>query len=419
MSSDALNKPESEIEGLRTEYLEAVEENRAAHQRYEQALAARGDQQPQHTEAQVRAEGVDATTLLERHIELLRLQKQNASLVVVRDELDRLKLKREATKLNFLPTTAVEDFDARFEAGQDVRVLEESITRRVKALELEVVRAHHEAGNERAKLEKVKMQTQTRISNASPNRQLHAILATRQELTTWLEESLEKCQDQEEQRESEQVEECGRNVITEAMIEGQYQRYLDARERLVAAVTESKAPLPEKPTPELRSSEERQTEQKTRTTRHHGSREAKATLLNTIEKIVLPKLQNQSVSQAHLVFADEQLQNGLGRTINMLDRLGDESQLLQAFPILARSGRFGHAASTFGKQIDAQEPQNKDEISRRMAAWLFAAEAADVAVSGAMERQLGQGRDATDSLSRSLAELKFLKETHRDDNFVL
>jgi hypothetical protein len=418
MSSDALNKPESEIEGLRNEYLEAVEENRAAHQRYEQALAARGDQQPQHTSAQDRAEGVDATALLERHIELLRLQKQNASLVVLRDELDRLKLKREATNLDFLPTTAVEDFDARFEAGPDVRVLEESITRRVKALELEVVRAHHEAGNERVKLEKVKMQTQTRISNASPNRQLHAILATRQELTTWLEESLEKCQDQEEQRESEQVEECGRHVITEAMIEGQYQQYLDARERLVAAVTESRAPLPGKSTPELRDSE-RQTEQKPRTTRQHGSREAKATLLNTIEKIVLPKLQNQSVSQAHLVFADEQLQNEFGRTINMLDRLGDESQLLQAFPILARSGRFGHAASTFGKQIDAQEPQNKDEISRRMAAWLFAAEAADVAVSGAMERQLGQGRDATDSLSRSLAELKLLKETNSDDNFVL
>ncbi|KIW59033.1 hypothetical protein PV05_03517 [Exophiala xenobiotica] len=410
MSSDALNKPETEVERLRTEYLDAVEENRAAHQRYEQALAATGDQ-PRHTKAEDRTDGVDSTTLLERHIELLRLQKQNASLVVSRDELEQLKFKREATKLEFLPTT-VEEFDARFEAGQEVPVLEESITRRVKALESEVVRAHHEAGQERAKLEKAKMQTQTRVANSSPNRRLHAILATRQELTTWLEESLEKCQDQQ-QGELEQIE-CGRRV-TEAMIEGQYQRYLDARKRLIAAVTELRAALPEKSTPKL-SSSEWQTEQKT--TRHQRSREA-AALLNTIEKIVLPKVQNQSVSQAHLVFAGEQLQNELGRTINMLERLGDESQLLQAFPILARSGRFGHAASTFGKQVNAQEAQSKDEISRRMEAWLFAAEAADVAGSSIMEKQLDQGRDATDSVSRSLAELKLLKETNSDDNFML
>ncbi len=410
MSSDALNKPETEVERLRTEYLDAVEENRAAHQRYEQALAATGDQ-PRHTKAEDRTDGVDSTTLLERHIELLRLQKQNASLVVLRDELEQLKFKREATKVEFLPTM-VEEFDARFEAGQEVPVLEESITRRVKALESEVVRAHHEAGQERAKLEKAKMQTQTRVANSSPNRRLHAILATRQELTTWLEESLEKCQDQQ-QGELEQIE-CGRRV-TEAMIEGQYQRYLDARKRLIAAVTELRAALPEKSTPKL-SSSEWQTEQKT--TRHQRSREA-AALLNTIEKIVLPKVQNQSVSQAHLVFAGEQIQNELGRTINMLERLGDESQLLQAFPILARSGRFGHAASTFGKQVNAQEAQSKDEISRRMEAWLFAAEAADVAGSGIMEKQLIRGRDATDSVSRSLAELKLLRETNGDDNFVL
>jgi len=49
-------------------------------------------------------------------------------------------------------------------------------------------------------------------------------------------------------------------------------------------------------------------------------------------------------------------------------------------------------------------------VLSRIQPWLFAAEAADVASTAGIETHVNQGLQAMDSVSRSLAELRLLRE---------
>jgi len=230
-----------------------------------------------------------------------------------------------------------------------------------------------------------------------------------------LEESLEMCQGQGAEREV--VEHETRDTVTNAMIDEEYEQYLNARKRALEAVQSLSKPVQVDSGQHLDGNHESMIRTSSPSTmRGHGV-EANG-LLNAVEKVLLATLQRRDTIQAHHLVATEQIDDEHAKTVNMLDRLADESQLLQAFPILARSGRFQHAASTLGKRPD-NDDKTKDEISQRMEPWMFAANAADVALSGALEKALGEGKQAMESVSKSLAELRLLKDASDDHNFVL
>ncbi|KAK6367334.1 hypothetical protein LTS17_010260 [Exophiala oligosperma] len=392
-SKDTAQSPllEGELEKLNAEYASAIEENQAAQSKYEDALERRR-RRSQSNKGDDRDSSHNPRTLLNRHVELRSLQKRNTSFVVLKDELDKIKSLLDSAKWKVRPAAAQEQLTVPPDARNDISLLEHTLMRHVKALEMAVVQSHLEAKAEKAKLDKARVRAQSDEHGVTPEQRVRAMLTTRRHLTKWLEESLEKCQDNfgEHGGDDKDVQDPGPGqngeVITDDMIDEQYERYLDARRRIIDAVDNLRAPIPFKGG---ESTEQQPHEEQGKATRQKG-------------------------------LGGSALDDEARATKNMLDRLSDESQLLQAFPILARSGRFEHAASAIGTKSEAREDQvGDDEVAQRIKPWLFAAEAAEVALSSNMEKQLGQGTEAMHTVSRSLAELSLLKNTKLDENFVL
>ena len=384
--------------GLRSEYLQAIRAKVAAKCQYDGA-AARSFESAQDPEYKN-----DTTALLEQHLCLIRLQNRHAELVGLRDELEVARLSPGLAATDIRPVVAEAPVSTR-PREDDLSVLSESIKQSMITLEMAVVQAHHEAKRQKALLDRVKSETaDTNI--ATPERRGYAMSSVRKELTAWLEESLDKCQDASGALEADgDVDGQESDTASDANIDGQYERYLEARREILAAVADLRAPLPERESKALDDSRVPVMQNATSTQTVEMT-----SILNAVEKWLLPSIQRRRVSRAHFELAEEQLQKEVRTTIDMLDRLGDESQLLQAFAILAGSGRFEHAASTFGNKQDGPASETKGEISNRLDSWLFAAEAADVASTGTIEKQLQQGKEAMDTAMDNLNQLRLLGE---------
>jgi hypothetical protein len=424
------DQTEEKVEGVRGDYLQAVRANLAAKRRYEETVSTpKGQEDAAATTDSVSASGVSASALLDRHVELLRLQEQHSSLALLVDDLERVKLARGVDPEEIggggssHEPDPVAGLQRETEQGDERQnKVTESIRRSVRALELAVINASREAGRQRKTLEAARSQSASTSHHSTPQRRLQAMSATRQRLTGWLEENLEKCQDGDGSVPEE--ERSPTDLITpststqadyEEMIDRQYEEYLEARKRVLAAVGALGAPLPqEQPNIEDQS----RSEQNIRTRIESDVGAQKTDILNAVEKNLMPNVQLQAASRAHLTFATEQMESEISTTVSMLDRLSDESQLLQAFPLLANSGRFQHAAAAFGRNTTIKKDKS-NQVSDRIKPWVFAAEAADVATAGVLGSHLTRGQQAMDSVARNLVELRLLREARADQNFTL
>ncbi|KIW86950.1 uncharacterized protein Z519_12415 [Cladophialophora bantiana CBS 173.52] len=397
-AASGVRKPPQLGDDLRDEYLQAVRANVAAKRRYEEAASSAS--QTRSTDQSARPAS-DKATLLDHHLEFLRLKERNAQLMAMNDEVNTIKIS-SGPALVQLGSTATESEAATFSSTNGQGTLAKSIIRSIQALEMAVVQAKHEAMQQETLLDRAISGNQE-FGNITAERYLIAMSAARKELTTWLQEVLDRCQDGTDVLNDEGADD---SLETEEdldkRVSTQYERYIDARKKLLSTVANLRAPLPEKESRDIEGGNE--------------AMEAAFTtqgtnLTNMIEKRLLPSMQQQRMSSSHLVFVDKQLQKESATTINMLERLSDESQLLQAFPILVRSGRFMHTASTFGnKQQQEATAGMDDKVSKRLDSWIFAAEAAEVASSGAIEKHLKQGTEAVDEVWRGLAEIQLLQE---------
>ncbi|EXJ76971.1 hypothetical protein A1O3_10128 [Capronia epimyces CBS 606.96] len=407
---DTAQNPRQGLEGLRAEYVKAVQANRAAKSRYAAILARHHEHAATSDPADSATAGHSSRSLLGQHVELLRLERQHTTLITLEDELDALRRSSRFTTSDTLSRAGTTP-SALPDTERELAQLVDLLTRSVKALERALVEAHHYAIHERSLLEDAKAQSQYRTSATLPQR-LHALSAARRELTAWLEESLERCQgNTDEAGQDEHLKSKLSSSDLEQNIDHQYEQYLETRQRLLMIVSSLKAPLPEQAPETPGGRVERMVQNFTKT-----EWPEEAEVPNVLEQALLPTVQQERASRAHLTFAKEQQEDELLATVNMLDRLSDESQILQAFPLLARSGRFEHAASTFGKKrATVDEPE--DEVSRRMKPWLFAAEAAEVATSSTIEELLKQGNRSMDNVGQSLSELRFLHEADGNEHF--
>ncbi|EXJ57769.1 uncharacterized protein A1O5_12327 [Cladophialophora psammophila CBS 110553] len=383
---------------LRAEYLQAVRANVAAKRRYEEAASSASQARSTNQSARPAS---DMAALLDIHLEFLRLKKRNAQLMALNDEVNAIKISSGPASVQ-LGSNPIESEAATLSSTNGQGALAKSIIQFIQALEMAVVHAKHEAMQLETLLDRAKSGIQE-SGNITAERYLIAMSAARKKLTTWLQEVLDRCQDGTDVLNDEGVDDSPETEEDlDKRVSTQYEQYIDARRQLLSAVANLRAPLPEKESRDIKGCNE--TMELLLTTQGTN-------LISAIEKCLLPSMQQQRISSFYLMFVDNQLQKESTTTINMLERLSDESQLLQAFPILAGSGRFMHAASTFGnKQQQEATTGMKDEVSKRLDSWIFAAEAADVASSGAIEKHLKQGTEAVDEVRRGLAEIRLLKE---------
>ncbi|EXJ54730.1 hypothetical protein A1O7_10071 [Cladophialophora yegresii CBS 114405] len=410
-----------------SEHLEATRENGPATHRYNEL-----DPPPiRSTRASVREHST--ASLLDQYRELLRHQMRHGTLVALRDELARMKFSSGRTAVD-LRTNITHELPTQTQTHplpHQLETLTVSINRAIQDLELAVVQAHREAKREKAVLERAKASTLD-MNQRTPDCRRHAISAVRRELTTWLEQSLDKCQESHNHVAVELdggVESEDNDVAEpwEAKIDGQYERYLEARRHLIDIVACLRTPLPTPTPPQERKAKGIVSVSATQALEKSTAQQVPHTLAaetgvgaeNALETRLLPSMQQHNTAHAHLTSLDEQLGKETTATINMLDRLGEESQLLQAFPLLAHSGRFEHAASAFGnvkKQdrdtstSDTEGQDMQDTISKRLKPWLFAAQAADVASMSSVDAYLQKGDQAVHAASRSLDALRVVRE---------
>ncbi|KIX94609.1 uncharacterized protein Z520_09655 [Fonsecaea multimorphosa CBS 102226] len=386
---------------LKAEYLEAVRANIAASRRH---MEAAGTASPQalHKHSSPRPASAK-TNLFSQHLELLRLRKQNARLTALTNEMNAIPSSPSLATTQ-LGSTTVESVAATpsSQHGRRQEDLPRSIMQSLQALEMAVVYARHEATQQKALLDLARSSI-PEPGNAPDERHHAAMSVARKLLTIWLQESLDTCQEGLDVLHNQGVDDAPHpEEELEAQIGVQYEQYLEARRQLLSTAANLRTLLPEEKEPRgIRGTKSVEQSLKPQAT----------DLVNLIERRLLPSMHQQRMSSSHLTLMDEQLHKESTNTINMLDRLSDESQLLQAFPLLARSGRFVHATSAFGdKEKQDAEADTKDEVSKRLGSWMFAAEAADVASSGQIEKHLKQGREAMDEVRRDLAAVQLLKE---------
>ncbi|KAL2433962.1 hypothetical protein ABEF95_013196 [Exophiala dermatitidis] len=418
------------LRGARAEYINAVRSNRAAKGRFDSALL-RLDPEGASTDANKIEESTIArptsSLVIDQHVKLLQLQNQHAALVTLRDELDDIKHARASARLEApsraAATMSSQTYTRELLDFKHIRTQRaDSLQQAIRTLERAVVEAHGRATLERNLLEKVKADSHD-LLNASHSdgtttsrQRLHALAATKSELTAWLEENLEICQNltAEEVHANDNGHEHEVSKIgpeeQERQVEDEYERYLDARNRLLLALSSLKRPLPDQSNADARATANAgqimlQDSSTVRPAAHVG-------ISNVVEQRLLPVLEQQNATQTYLAFTKEQHEEELRKTVNTLERLGDESQILLTYPLLARSGRFEQAKSTFGKSISPADEAKQDEITRQVEPWLFAAEAADTASSSILETQLKKSKESMKRVSESLAELRLLHEVN-------
>ncbi|KEF57310.1 uncharacterized protein A1O9_05227 [Exophiala aquamarina CBS 119918] len=429
---DVLPEPQSEEDGgLHAEYLKAFQANAVAQRRCAEAMQriqeVKADADGNATARNAASGRASSTSVLQRHLKLLRLQKQHGELVCLRDEIEALKLARGLSSLRIAvdadADTDVPGVVASQPVGDDtggtIPRLEGLVENLMKGMEIAVVQAQREAGRQATALDGLKAQSRP-FSTHTAQQQVSALSSTRSELTAWLEESLEKCQDDIDGDPRCVEHASGQRVAfdeveMEQKTDEEYERYLEARKRLLLAVSALKTEVSGAGLQaEGHESEAGARDMDTNT---RPPRLAETHMVGSIEKRLLPAMQQHNITQHHLGLAEEQLRTETESIVKVIERLSDESQLLQAYPMLAHSGRFQHASSVLGSK-PRDENVEQDRIAQLIEPWLFSAEAADVAAASGIEKHLKQGKEAIGSVARRMTELGLLIEaSHENSTF--
>jgi hypothetical protein len=381
---------DSPTTALQRQYQQALARKNAAEQRYENLTRASKSSKDDGRSI------IAGESILDQYLTLQRLQSQQAKLVSHRDELDiwkaakqTLRIPRHATFEAILVQPSADSAGSAFQ--QELSAL-------THALELAVVRAHREAVRERALLGQAQQQLTT-IGGANEVQRARALLAVQQHLTAWVRSSLDGCHEETIPLKSHNAKTDAESSWDER-IEDEYEHYLDARRRLIAAVTALSTPLPDA---------------HEATTIHNGpenmpdSIPPNTDVLSIIETALLPAMSRHELIHAHNNLARSSAKRHEAAILSMVERLSDESQLLQAFPFLAGTGRFQHATAVFGKS-EVAKVGLLSELSKVLQPWSFAAQASDTATELTASQQLQQSEKAMAGISRHLLELKLLKE---------
>ncbi|RVX76133.1 hypothetical protein B0A52_00490 [Exophiala mesophila] len=395
-----------QVEIARKRYLQAIEANEEARRQYAE-VAARVQIFGHEDSTPTRGDREARLSLLTARRQLVRLQERHSSLVCLKDELDAFRLSRSVSTLDISGSTNAtthqpEDLTAQIQEATD------SVKQLVTELEFAVLRARHRAKSQRQALDSLKQTQNSSTALPSEEQRLAALQQTRSQLTSWVEENLDRCQHGNDEDRGYVVNESDPDepISWEQVIDQEYENYLEARRQVVSLEQRLRSELPRAPKSlGLDQSQPLAAEQ-------NGARNDQADLvaiLNLIEKAVLPLRHQENRANAHKILSDEQQSSLDVRLAQMVDRLSDESQLLQAFPMLAHSGRLKHAATVFGRM----EAEHQDDISSRLQPWLFAAQAAEIASTATLDTHMKQGNEAMSSISRSLNELRLLREADR------
>ena len=377
------------VTGLRRRYLEAIKAGAIAKSRNTRALTQRHDSRPT-----VLGKSQGASVLSARLDQLAR-ENQHSNLDIIdhhAHELDKI-----SDSHHWSSTEGRRDGGPSLGTGPETKVNE--LTGKAQAmlnsLEAAVLQVRHDSTRQRIRLQSIKDSTHLLQSDAARG-QLRALEAVRSQLTKWVEDTLAKCSAENPDEAPSGVGER-RATATMKDVHKAYEEYITVRKSLVTAVHRSSAeksndnfdPAPIWP--------------------GASARTAVAQVHDPVMKYEqnVAILESQQSLQQVGTYLDSFLAEEKAETVDLLQRLADESQLLPGYPILVRDRTFKNASKAFKRD----EKKTSDGVVEQAEAWAFAISAAEEASSAMVTKQLEQGHRAMDEVQNTLRDLSFLKET--------
>jgi hypothetical protein len=392
--------------GLQREYLEALKANVSARNAYDAVKEGL---------SQSSASGIVSGTPcgpesgtpnpLEEHLTKIKLQTKQARLRAVEKHIDLLNQKpaacttfldpeeilRDTRPLPSVPKEVVDGLALADTTGKaDLRDL-------IDRLERQVLRTKFLLKSEEQLLDAVRSRSTVRPENVDDYAKVTALNTTRTELINWMEAELSKVSGDETDEEADKTngEEMANQVDSDhtdeqlASIRSKYAQYLVARKSLLQLVGQQ-------PQPAMLPKTETDTEQKTTTT--STSTPVTYLLIPYLERLLsIAREQKGLITQkSHLNIA---IAKQLKETVQLLDHLAEESNLLLSHPLPGSNSR---RKLGFGDSLTSSESLDS---SRRVKPWVYAADSSKIATLEAVAEKIEEGQVSLEGSMKALQEI--------------
>ncbi|PGH18488.1 hypothetical protein AJ80_04458 [Polytolypa hystricis UAMH7299] len=408
--------------GLRAQYLKALQANLVARREYNEVVQQITDQKKDinHSNDENDDANKDKVQVLQTYLSLLQSRREHGKLQIFQHYLGELNA-MDAAKSGYLaitedrsqlygpilgvfPHEQIPGNGAPTGPASDVEDL-------IYELEKAVIRAKRKADAEKRLVEKLKSQSQRGRGDGDGDVPLHvkltAMRRTRDELVRWVEETLVTSTDDgeaiEEEADSTADEDAARSMEDlRLQIQEHYASYINARTALLHALSAASRPLP---------SESRNNPGRTQTppTVQHNAATGISLLFPYISNSLLPLSKAHKAPAGQKSYLSTILVKEKEKACQILDRLQDESHLLPEYPMLAKDPRFKRAVAAINPRqlLSAPALQNTatSEIVTRAEAWAFAAQEAGVATKAEIEENLSHGDEMTKNAGETLQEI--------------
>lgn len=382
---------------------------------------------------------------LESHLENLRLQKRYKSLRLLShysEQADQIASEEgflNAQGLTTQTTTDANEFDQQTALTATQRHLDallDHVKARTSDLEIALVKTRQQLKLERNLLDRVQGHSKSdqngMTSSGSGLVRQRAMEATRDDLQRWIAESLARCEQETtlpalETLASHDIERKQDNQHHEALVETEYEQYLEARLRLVHAAKVLRAPLVEPESePATNSALIVTTEQKPlsedtrkrfpmqraphlrhkpRMSVNRFGEQADSPALTKIESLLLPEYHHERLLNTHMTYLGGQTTAQDARLLQSLGLLSHESHLLPSYPL----------SSIDSVQQDRPEKlsQQQSEIEHLLVSWAFASVAAEEVLKETVLGNFEETKEALEQASHHLNEIHIMEDMRR------
>lgn len=419
----------SEASGLLKEYLKEMQAHLIARREFCAVTAQGQDHPPSNsyisplTNATPTGDGAEASAM-PTYLALLRQRRRYEKLRILRDYMDVLLTKPAAKagylniakfQLDPLPVLPVQQ-----PAGLMVssRSLKESVDELVLRLEKAVLRAKNKLENEQKLFMRIKARQQSghgiesaeRFTPADRESRGHALHQTRQELINWVEQELSKTDVAPDTSEPQvginhRPQPASKDTEQRILeIQSQYGEYIEARKNCLATVAEATS-MPSTVSEDHALASSNLAEQSGTV---NGA--CCSGLLDSYMRLLVP-LNLQRLIAQQKTYMTSTLAKEHEATIQLLNRLADESHLLSAYPLLVTDSRFQKITAALGSKLssihlDARSGSGTQTKTIEMASrWAFAANAAKTTAQDALEEKIAQGTDHMGNAQEVLSEV--------------
>ena len=426
-----VTKIPSEVSGLRKSYLKALQRHAKARKEYskitrESTYDAKAARRNERQDEEDSGESID--TYLALTIEQQKFEK----LGILQDCLEVLSQK-EAARSDYLQIhNILKSVGSHLETSQATahRTIPgststidiESLTTR---LEKTVLIAKHAFDNQRTLLDKIRKDPQrdqipARAATTSARTRINALSRSRDEFINWIEEHLAKTS-QSSDNTDELPTTDNSDVPLDVKkrkkeIQDKYADYVEARKSLVALISLRELPLSQditnKPADQKSQLHDPPLDRKW----HKAS-----SILPYLTEYLIPAAKAQKSLLRQESHFSSTLTSQNKATVQVLDRLAEESHLLPSYPILAKQPRFQNVVAALRSKSsssafnEATDNEDESELIGRARHWVFAADAARSAKQEAVKERLGHGKSYTETAKCLVKELQEVVSVYTED----